>query len=108
MGESKSTKAFLMSLGVVAKRGEIMECDAWLFMTCSGKIAQVARPSLAAEAMSLSYGADCLQWARVYWYEVLHGEFVSQFILPTDQFPPQTPFRREETAMREKCPGVVF
>ena len=68
--------------------------NAWLFMTCSGEIAQVARSSLAAEAMSLSYGIDSLQWASVYWFEVLFGQFISQFILPTDQFPLQTPFQR--------------
>ena len=83
-----------------------MECAAWLFMTCSGEISQVARPSLAAEAMSLSYGVDSLQWARVYWYEAMHVEFASQFILPTDQFPLQTPFRRDDWKVDDKSAPV--
>ena len=29
----------------------------------------------------------------MYWYEILFAEMVSQFILPTDQFPLQTPFQ---------------
>ena len=53
-----------------------------------------ARSSLAAEAISLGNGIDCLQWTRVYFYEVLYGELVHQFIIPPDQFPLQTPFRK--------------
>ena len=30
----------------------------------------------------------------MYWYEVLYGELVRQFISPSDQFPLQTPFRQ--------------
>ena len=126
VGVSKSTPAFLIASGGydsslvhrrcvrIAERiesypiildirrpvvncGSIMDCNAWLFVTRGGEISQSVRASLAAEAMAVSYGIDILQRARVYWYEVLFGQFVSQFIFPTDQRPAQRPFQRCET-----------
>ena len=64
----------------------------------------MARPSPVADATSLSCGIDFLQWMRAYRYEVLFAEMASHFILPTDQFPLQTPFRRS-TIRNDISPG---
>ena len=43
LAESKSTRAFSISFGVVKARGEILSCSAWFLTTCSGEIPRVAR-----------------------------------------------------------------
>ena len=94
LANAKSTRAFMISFGIVKTRGGILSISSWALATCSGKIPQVARSSLAAEAISVANGIDCLQRTRVYWCEVLYGELIRQFISPKDQFPLQTPSRQ--------------
>ena len=98
LDEAKSTRPFALVLGIFLNRGELMDCLAWSLMNISGEIMQVARPSLSDEAISLSCGIDYLHRARVYWYAILRGEFACRFILSPDQFPLQTPQRRDSAS----------
>ena len=63
--ESKSIRALIIIFGMMSDGNSIMTCRGWLLSSSSGEISQVARSSLAAEAMSLSGGVDFLQWMRV-------------------------------------------
>ena len=109
--DGKSTKSCVVVLGKVRRKEPELGRTGWLIYSSAGKMARVARPSLAAEVIALTDCFDYVQRMRVYLYEVFMGEFREQQLLPKDQIPFKLLFVRTMMMFRfasRRCRSVCF